>query len=100
MNIGPVHFAYLAVGLFAIGVFGVVSRASMAGRVVALVILSLAPLVLVTGVANGDGASASGVVLALVAVVAGASVVAVVTALGALLRRRTASDRVDPMEGR
>lgn len=98
MTVGPEQVAILSGVIFAIGVFGVLSRRDAFGLLVSLAILSLASVVAFGGfaatAAGGQGAS-QGEVVALAVVVVCVTQSLVGAALVALLRRRRESIDVD-----
>ena len=98
MTVGPEQVAILSGVIFAIGVFGVLSRRDAFGLLVSLAILSLASVIAFGGfaatAAGGQGAS-QGEVVALAVVVVCVTQSLVGAALVALLRRRRESIDVD-----
>jgi len=100
MNVGPGHFAVLSALIFAIGLFGVVSRTDTLGELMALVVLFTAPLIALVGFAQtGQGGSAPPLGNAF-AVLALLSIVAEAIAAGAvamLVWRRLASSELDDL---
>ncbi|MGA3183567.1 MAG: NADH-quinone oxidoreductase subunit NuoK [Candidatus Dormibacteria bacterium] len=91
MSIGPEQVALLSGIVFAIGVFGVLSRRDAFGLLVSVAILLLAPVIAFAGFTAIDGGSlgpGQGEVVALAAVVVCAALSLVGAALVALLHRR------------
>ena len=52
MSIGPAHFAVLSAIVFAIGLYGVLARRNALHALLALVVLSLAPVIALVGFAH------------------------------------------------
>lgn len=101
MNVGPGPVALLSGLVFAIGVFGVVSRRDAWGLLVSLDILVLASVIAFAGfTATGGGRSGppQGEVVALAGVVVCAAQTLVGASLIALLRRRRQSAAADPYD--
>ena len=91
MSIGPEQVSLLSGIVFAIGVFGVLSRRDAFGLLVSVAILLLAPVIAFAGFTAIDGGSlgpGQGEVVALAAVVVCAALSLVGAALVALLHRR------------
>ena len=98
MSVGPAHYAVLSGIVFAIGLFGLVSRRDGFGLLASLAVLFLASVIAVTGFAEtggGAGSPPQGEILALTAVLVCISEGLVGAALVALLRRRQQSLDVD-----
>jgi NADH-quinone oxidoreductase subunit K len=101
MTIGPGHYAVLTGVVFAIGLFGLLSRRDLFGVLASLALLLLAPVIAFAGFAEiggGAGAPAQGELVALALVVVCAAQVAVGAGLVTLLRRRRDSVDVDDLD--
>jgi NADH-quinone oxidoreductase subunit K len=98
MTIGPGQYAALSGIVFAIGLFGVLSRRDAFGVLAGLGLLLLAPVVALVGFAEtggGAGSPPQGEIVALVVIVVCVSQGLVGAGLVALLRRRQESLEVD-----
>ena len=97
MNAGPGAYAVLSAVVFAIGLFGVITRSTTHGVLLAIPLLFGAPVIALLGVSQGGGPQAAGGALALFGVVAAVSVVATGIGLALLVRRRVGSSDVDDL---
>lgn len=92
MNVGPGHFAVLSAIVFALGLYGVLSRRNPLGLVMSLWVLFSAPIIALVGFTHtGRGGSQPpvGDALAFFAIVAVAAESVLGVALALLLWRRS-----------
>ena len=98
MTAAPGAYAALSGVVFALGVFGLITRSSTWGVLMALVVLLSAPVIALIGFSQGgSGAQATGGAVALFAVIAIVALVATGTGLALLVQRRTGSSDVDDL---
>ena len=100
MNAGPGHFAVLSAIVFALGLYGVLSRRNPLGVVMALCVLFSAPVIALVGFTHtGHGGSQPpvGDALAFFAIVAVAVEGVLGFALALLLWRRSDGDNGDEL---
>lgn len=97
MNAGPGAYAVLSAVVFAIGLYGLLSRSTTHGVLLAIPVLFSAPVIALIGFSQSGGPQSAGGALALFAVIAAAAVVAAGAGLALLVRRRVGSDDVDDL---
>ena len=100
MTIGPGHFAALSAIVFAIGLYGVLSRRNALHSLLGLVVLFTAPVIALVGFAHtghGAGGPPMGDALAVMAMVATAAVAGVGLAVVLHLWRRIESADLDEL---
>ena len=98
MTAGPGAYAALSGVVFALGVFGLLTRSSTWGVLMAVVVLLAAPVIALVGFSqSGSGPQAAGGALALLAVLAIVAVVATGVGLALLVQRRAGSSNVDDL---
>ena len=98
MTAGPGAYAALSGVVFALGVFGLLTRSSTWGVLMAVVVLLAAPVIALVGFSQGGGGpQAAGGALALLAVLAIVAVVATGVGLALLVQRRAGSSNVDDL---
>lgn len=98
MSIGPAHFAVLSAIVFAIGLYGVLARRNALHVLVALVLISLAPVIALVGFAHtgrGGATPPLGDAFALFALVSTGAIAAVGLSVVVLLWRRTGTGDVE-----
>jgi NADH-quinone oxidoreductase subunit K len=100
VSIGPGHYAVLSAIVFALGLFGVVTRTQMFGVLMAIALLFAAPVIALVGfthVGMGTSLPPLGDALALFAVVGAGVEGAVGIAIAMLVWRRIGSSDVDDL---
>jgi len=98
MTAGPGAYAALSGVVFALGVFGLITRSSTWGVLMAIVVLLSAPVIALVGFSQGgSGPTATGGALALFAVLAIVAVVATGAGMALLVQRRSGSSDVDDL---
>jgi len=98
MSIGPAHFAVLSAIVFAIGLYGVLARRNALHALLALVVLSLAPVIALVGFAHtgrGGATPPLGDALAFFALVTTGAIAVVGLSVVLLLWRRTGTGDVE-----
>lgn len=102
MTAGPGHFAVLSAIVFALGIYGVLTRTNLFGVLMAVLLLFAAPVIALVGFSHlGGGTPASpaaGEALALFGVVAAGAQLAVGVGLALLAWRRIGSADVDDLD--
>ncbi|HEY6378114.1 MAG TPA: NADH-quinone oxidoreductase subunit NuoK [Candidatus Dormibacteraeota bacterium] len=102
MTVGAGHLLAVSATLFAIGVFGLLSRRSLAGVLMALVLMVTASSIALVGFARfgyNDARPLSGMSFALLVSVVLSAEVALGVALVLLLNRRRGGTDVDDLDG-
>jgi len=100
VSVGPGHYAVLSAIVFALGLYGVLTRSHVFGVLMALMLLFAAPVIALVGFTHtGMGGSRPplGDALALFAVVAAGAEASVGIAIALLVWRRTGSADVDEL---
>lgn len=97
MNAGPGAYAVLSAVVFAIGLYGLLSRSTTYAVLLAIPLLFSAPVIALVGFSQGGGSQPAGGALALFAVIASAAVVACGVGLALLVHRRVGSDDIDDL---
>jgi len=100
MSAGPGHFAVLSAIVFAIGLYGVISREDTLGELMALVVLLTAPLIALVGFAQtGKGGSVPpfGNAFAVLALLCTLAEVAAASGVAMLVWRRLQSSQLDDL---
>ena len=97
MNAGPGAYGVLSAVVLAVGLFGLLTRRSTYGVLMAVPLLFAAPVIALIGFSQGGGTQAAGGALALFAVFASTAVVAAGVGLGLLVRRRVGSSDMDDL---
>ena len=97
MNAGPGAYGVLSAIVLAIGLFGLLTRGSTYGVLMAIPLLFAAPVIALVGFSQGGGTQAAGGALALFAVFASAAIVATGTGVAMLVRRRLGSSDVEDL---
>lgn len=98
MTAGPSAYAALSGVVFALGVFGLLTRSSTWGVLTAVVVMLAAPVIALVGFSQGGtGPQATGGALALLAVFAIVAVGATGVGLALLVQRRAGSSDVDDL---
>ena len=100
MSVGPGHYAVLSALIFAIGVYGVLTRSNVLGTLMALSLLFAAPVIALVGFSAVGGGTTSpplGQGFAFLAVLGSAAQLAVGVALALLVWRRTGSSDSDDL---
>ena len=98
MTAGPGAYAALSGVVFALGVFGLITRSSTWGVLMAIVVMLCAPVIALLGFSQGgSGPTATGGALALFAVFAIVAVAATGAGLALLVQRRAGSSDVDDL---
>ena len=98
MNAGPGAYAALSGVVFALGIFGLITRSSTWGVLMAIVVMLTAPVIALVGFSQGgSGPTATGGALALFAVLAIVAVTATGTGLALLVQRRAGTSDVDDL---
>ena len=98
MTAGPGAFAGLSGVVFALGVFGLITRSSTWGVLMALVVMLSSPVIALIGFSQGgSGPRATGGALALLAVFAIVAIGATGIGMALLVQRRAGSSDVDDL---
>lgn len=98
MTAGPAAYAALSGVVFALGVFGLITRSSTWAVLMAIVVLLSAPVIALVGFSQGgSGPTATGGALALFAVLAIVAVAATGAGMALLVQRRGGSSDVDDL---
>lgn len=97
MSTGPAPFAVLSAIVFALGLYGILTRATTVGSLMAVAVLFLAPVIALVGFTQSGGNDGSGGALALVAVLAAAAEIAAGLGIALLVRRRIGSSDLDEL---
>jgi len=98
VSIGPAHFAVLSAIVFAIGLYGVLARRNALHVLLAVVVISLAPVIALVGFAHtvrGGPAPPMGDALAFFALVTTGAIAVVGLSVVLLLWRRTGTGDVE-----
>jgi NADH-quinone oxidoreductase subunit K len=99
MTAGAAAYAVLSAVVFPLGLYGVLTRTTLASTLMALAVLFLAPVIALAGFAQAGGNDGSGGALALIAVFAAAAEIAVGIGIALLVRRRIASGDIEDLVG-
>ena len=98
MTAGPGAYAALSGVVFALGVYGLITRSSTWGVLMAIVVMLAAPVIALVGFSQGgSGPTAAGGALALFAVFAIVAIAATGIGLALLVQRRVGSADVDDL---
>lgn len=97
MSAGPAPFAVLSAVVFALGLYGILTRTTMVGSLMAVAVLLVAPIIALVGFTQSGGNDGTGGGLALVAVFAATAEIAVGTGITLLVRRRIGSADLDDL---
>lgn len=98
MTAGAGAYAALSGVVFALGVFGLITRSSTWGVLMAIVVMLSAPVIALVGFSqDGNGSTANGGAMALFGVFAIVAVVAAGAGLALLVQRRNGSSDVDDL---
>lgn len=97
MTAGPGAYAVLSAVVFALGLYGVLSRTTLLAVLMSVALLFLAPVIALVGFTQAGGNDGAGGALALIAVFAVAAEVSVGLGIALLVRRRIGSGDVDDL---
>lgn len=97
MSTGAAPFAVLSAVVFALGLYGVLTRATMVGSLMALAVLLVAPVIALVGFTQSGGNDGAGGALALIAVLAATAEVAVGIGIALVARRRFGDTDLDDL---